>query len=85
MDWTIIITIVSIIATIANVYQKKWCFVVWFFTNAFWTVYDFMIGAYAQSVLFAVYTVLAIMGMYQWTKKTKDVKQNLNEREDEHV
>ena len=76
MDWTIIITIASIIATIANVYQKKWCFVVWLFTNAFWTVYDFMIGAYAQSVLFAVYTVLAIMGIYQWTKKTRDVKES---------
>lgn len=72
MDWTIIITVASIIGTVANIYKKKWCFIIWLFTNSSWMVYDFYIGAYAQSLLFAVYTGLAVWGLYKWAKEEKE-------------
>lgn len=64
-----IITAASIIGTIANAYQKRWCFIVWLFTNSFWLVYDIIIGAYSQAILYAVYVVLAVIGLKKWTKK----------------
>ncbi len=63
-----IVTIISIAATIANAYKKRWCFIVWLFTNAFWCIYDFVIGAYSQSVLYAVYFVISVIGLRNWRK-----------------
>ena len=40
-----------------------------FITNASWCVYDYHIGAYAQSCLFLIYTGLAVWGIVEWTKK----------------
>ena len=64
MMW--IVTIISIIGVILNAHKKRSCFIVWLFTNATWCVYDFSIGAYAQSALFFVYFVLAIYGLIKW-------------------
>lgn len=63
------LTGLSIIGVVLNIKKKTECFVVWLVTNASWTVYDFSIGAYAQSFLFFIYTVLAIYGLYEWRKK----------------
>ena len=68
IDWTIAVTILSIIGTIANTEKKRWCFVIWLFTNTFWCVYDWCIGAYSQSLLFAVYAMLAIWGLVRWKR-----------------
>ena len=65
-DWSILITIASIIGTIANIYKKRWCFIIWLFTNGFWCIYDISIGAYSQAFLFAVYFALAIHGLIKW-------------------
>ena len=67
-DWSILITIASIIGTIANIYKKRWCFIIWLFTNGFWCIYDISIGAYSQAILFAVYFMLAIHGSIKWRK-----------------
>lgn len=64
-----IITAVSITATIANAYKKRWCFIAWLCTNSFWCVYDFVIGAYSQSFLFAAYFVISVIGLRNWRKK----------------
>ena len=61
-----IITVLSLIATVANIHKKRWCFIIWIFTNATWAVYDFKIGAKEQAVLFAVYFCLAIWGVLKW-------------------
>lgn len=63
-----IVTGASLIATIANIKKKRWCFGVWFCTNTIWAVYDFSLGAFAQSALFTVYVILAIWGIYEWRK-----------------
>lgn len=65
-----IVTGTSILGTVANIYKKPWCFKLWFFTNATWMCYDFVISAYAQSALFAVYTGLAVIGIVKWGEKS---------------
>jgi nicotinamide riboside transporter PnuC len=72
MDWTICVTIASLIGTIANIYKKQWCFIIWLFTNSFWCVYDFLNGLYSQSLLFLVYTGLAVWGLIKWRRKSKN-------------
>lgn len=69
MEWTWAITIASIIGTIANIYQKWWCFLIWLGTNAAWSIVDFSIGQYAQGALFLVYFLLAAWGLIKWIKK----------------
>lgn len=68
MDWTWAITIASIIGTIANIYKKSWCFIIWLFTNFTWMVVDLKAGLYAQAFLFAIYFMLAVWGLWQWSR-----------------
>jgi hypothetical protein len=72
MYWTYLITAASIIGTVANIYKKQWCFVIWLFTNSAWLVIDLMAGLYAQSVLFAVYIALSVMVLAKWGKKKQN-------------
>lgn len=60
------VTAASLIGVVANIKKKRWCFAVWLCTNSIWCVYDFWIGALAQSALFGVYVVLAIYGLWEW-------------------
>lgn len=66
MNCTFIVTALSLVGTVANVYKKRWCFVLWLFTNLFWCLYDFYLKIYSQSVLFLVYFLLAIWGLRKW-------------------
>ena len=61
-----IITAISIIATVGNAFQKRWCFVVWLFTNAFWIVYDIWIGAYGQAMLYVANFIICLIGLKNW-------------------
>jgi len=51
---------------IANIYKKKWCFVIWLFTNVSWCLYDFSKELYSQSFLFFIYTLLSVWGLIKW-------------------
>jgi len=64
-----IVTGASIIGTVLNIKKKRICFVIWLITNSLWMLYDFSIGSYAQSALFAVYVCLAIWGIIEWRLK----------------
>jgi hypothetical protein len=68
IDWTWLITAGAIGGTVANIYKKQWCFIVWLGTNSAWMIYDFNKGLYSQSFLFAVYVLLAVWGLIQWRK-----------------
>jgi len=76
MEWTWLITIASIIGTVANIYKKQWCFWIWLFTNGLWMIVDLKAGLYAQAFLFGVYLLLAVWGLYQWSKEK--VKNDIN-------
>jgi len=66
ISWTV--SFLALIGVILNVKKDRRCFVIWSFTNAFWMIYDWRLGAKAQSALFFVYFVLAIWGLLQWSK-----------------
>jgi len=68
MDYTFLITIAAIIGTVANIYKKQWCFIIWPFTNTIWCIYDFSIGAKWQAIQFLVYAGLSVWGLIQWRK-----------------
>ena len=67
-EFTWFVTALSIFGTVLNIKKVKYCFAIWAVTNGFWAVYDFVIGAYAQSALFAVYFCLALWGIWEWQK-----------------
>jgi nicotinamide riboside transporter PnuC len=72
MAWTILSWVMSAIAlagTFMNAERNKWGFVFWLVSNLYMTVRFFVIGEYAQSTLFFVYFILAIRGLFSWTKK----------------
>jgi len=63
------VTALAIVGVILNIKKRRACFIIWTFTNGAWCLYDYSIGATAQSALFAVYFVLALWGIYEWRKK----------------
>jgi membrane protein implicated in regulation of membrane protease activity len=73
VSWTWFLTGASLVGVVANIYRRRWCFAVWLVTNTTWAVYDFSIGATAQGVLFSVYAVLAVWGLWTWRKPRLDV------------
>jgi len=72
MTW--MLTIISLIGVVLNIYHRRECFIIWMFTNASWAVYDFWIGATAQGVLLTIYFFLAIWGLYKWSREPKKPK-----------
>ena len=66
MGWTWFVAALSLIATVANVKKQRWCFAVWMLTNLVWAVYDWRIGAHAQSLLFSAYFVISAWGFVSW-------------------
>ena len=67
-----IVSVLSLVGTVANIYKARWCFAVWAVTNAAWTLYDIHKTAYPQAALQAVYFVLAIWGLWAWRKRQQD-------------
>ena len=67
MTWAL--TALSIIGVILNIKRIRAGFLLWCATNASWAIIDYRAGLYAQSALFVVYFVLAVVGFYQWGKK----------------
>lgn len=68
---TIIVTLVSLTGTILNSQRNKWSQLLWVFSNLYWVVYDFKVGAYEQGLLFLAYFFLAVRGLIVWNKKEK--------------
>ena len=64
-----LVTVASLIGTVANIYQRRWCFWVWLGTNIAWAAYDAWIGAVAQAALMAVYACLSVWGLLTWRRK----------------
>ena len=75
-----IVTALSIVGTVANSFQKRWCFVVWAFTNSFWSVFNIINGSYAQAILYAFNLAMAFIGLWKWRKKRKEKTEGDYER-----
>jgi nicotinamide riboside transporter PnuC len=76
IDYTILITALSIIGVVLNIYKSKICFVIWIFTNAFWCIIDYKVGLHSQAILFFVYFILACYGLIRWIKDDKKEKKD---------
>lgn len=63
-----IMTAFSVAGTIANSFQKKWCFWLWICTNIFWCGYNVLNTQYAQALLYVFNFVMCIVGLIKWQK-----------------
>lgn len=59
----------SMVGTIANSFQKKWCFYIWGITNSFWIIYNVAHKQYAQALLYIFNLTTCIIGLIKWQKK----------------
>jgi nicotinamide riboside transporter PnuC len=66
---TIILTIASLIGVVLNIKRRRECFIVWACTNFNWALIDYHQGIYAQSVLFFIYFLLSLYGLWEWRKE----------------
>lgn len=63
---TWIIAIAALVGVWLNIKKDRRSFMIWACTNGYWAIYDGYYGLYAQASLFAVYFVLAIVGLFKW-------------------
>ena len=61
-----LITVVSIVGTFANSFKKRWCFILWSFTNTFWCIFNVMNASYAQALLYSFNLAMAIIEFIKW-------------------
>ena len=59
----------SMLGTVANSFQKKWCFYIWMCTNTFWLLYNIKMGQYAQGLLYLFNFSTSIIGLFKWKKR----------------
>lgn len=72
MVWTVLSWIMSAIAlagTILNAEKNIFGFMFWVVSNLYMVIRFWVIGEYAQMTLFFVYFLLAIRGIYVWSKR----------------
>lgn len=65
-----VITAITLVGTLGNSFQKRWCFYIWIPTNAFWVIYNIAIGQYQQAIIYGVNLITSIIGLIKW----KEVK-----------
>ena len=68
------ITAASILGTVANSLQKRWCFWVWLCTNSFWCVYNTINVQYAQTLLYVFNLITCIVGLLKWRQISDTLK-----------
>lgn len=69
-----IVSAFSLLGTVMNIKKLRACFIVWLFTNGFWLVYSILTEQYSRAILDFIYLLLAIYGIYEWSKKAKSNK-----------
>lgn len=79
-DIAYIVTALSIVGTVANSFQKRWCFVVWAFTNSLWCIFNIINGSYAQAILYAFNLAMAFIGLWKWRKNERQKTEGNYER-----
>lgn len=63
-----VITVITLIGTLGNSFQKIWCFYIWIPTNLFWVVYNVAIRQYQQAIIYTVNCITSIIGLIKWSK-----------------
>ncbi len=68
---TWLLTALSLWGVWLNIKKDKKCFYIWIIANFGWITVNIKANLYAQAALFAIYTVLSIYGIYEWSKPDK--------------
>lgn len=63
-----IVTVLTLVGTVANAFQKSWCFYLWIVTNLFWIIYNITIQQYQQAIIYIVNTIICVIGIVNWHK-----------------
>lgn len=66
-----ILTIIAIYGTYLNANGNIRGFYYWLVSNTGFCLINFLLGSMAQSLLFGVYLVLAIIGLQKWNEKNQ--------------
>lgn len=69
-------TAASITGTLANSFQKKWCYWVWICTNSFWCVFNTINGQYAQALLYVFNLATCVIGLLKWRSPVVQIAAN---------
>jgi len=64
-----VLTFLSLVGVILNIYKIRHGFLLWMITNVCWAVIDLRHGVPEQSVLFVVYFFLSVWGWIYWSKE----------------
>ena len=72
LSW--IMCAVALTGTIINAERNKYGFAFWVVSNLYMVIRFAVIDEFAQMTLFFVYFLLAIRGIYSWTKKERKSK-----------
>lgn len=70
-DITLIISIISLIGNVFNVYKNVWCFYIWSVSEILWLILDIKNSAYGRAFLDLTQLIFALWGIYQWKTKGK--------------
>ncbi len=79
-DYGYIIMAVSLVGSIANIYKKTWCYILWLFTNFAWIIYNYIIGSPSQMVLNIVYLGMTTWGLIEWRKDDRRKREKVQKR-----
>jgi len=71
MTLGLMITVFSLVGTVANIYKKQWCFIIWLGTNTAWLIWDIINAAHGRMVSDGIYILLAAWGLWEWKRKSK--------------
>ncbi len=79
LSWTM--SAIALLGTLMNAERNKWGFIFWLGSNLYMTITFWVNGLFAQSVLFFVYFLLAVRGLFSWSKKEKQDEQQAQKAE----
>lgn len=64
------IVVVALLGVYLNARRKWQGFLFWLVSNAWWCWHNVTIGEHPQAVLFAIFWLVTLYGIYQWRKKS---------------
>jgi len=66
---TYLAVVLGVVGSIANAYRQRWAFLLWIVANIILIRHNILRGDWPQVMLFSIYSVIAIVGLWQWRKK----------------
>ncbi|MHC4397793.1 MAG: nicotinamide mononucleotide transporter [Planctomycetota bacterium] len=60
---------IALIGVVLNVRRRWEGFLFWLISNAWWCWHNYKIGEYEQGILFGIFWLLSLYGIYSWKRK----------------